>query len=194
MLHGPGRKYNLRRRPLTQPSLVLVAASVWPPAFSVGFGVDGYGATMRSVGKKGCCANRRTRCGCSPSVLTLVCIPAKRGSGTGSTTRATLSDGTIMHDVRIPALCSGALRGVLVGGSPVWSRCRSWKRNHAQREPSARLGFSKLHRECAQSHCIATGDFSPKSGEGGGLKNRCRQSKKNAIGQVFTCRILYRLR
>ena len=32
--------------------------------------------------------------------------------------------------------------------------------------------------------------FSAKFGEGGGLKNRCRELKKTAIGQVLACRIL----
>jgi hypothetical protein len=32
--------------------------------------------------------------------------------------------------------------------------------------------------------------FSARFVEGGGLKNRYRQRKKNAIGQVFACRIL----
>jgi hypothetical protein len=44
-------------------------------------------------------------------------------------------------------------------------------------------------RVCPES-LQATEDFSPKSGEAGGLKNRCRHLKKNAIGQVFACRIL----
>ena len=32
--------------------------------------------------------------------------------------------------------------------------------------------------------------FQASFGEGGGLKNPCTSFKKNAIGQVFTCRIL----
>jgi hypothetical protein len=35
-----------------------------------------------------------------------------------------------------------------------------------------------------------SGDFQVKFDDGGGLKNRCRELKKNAIGQVFACRIL----
>jgi hypothetical protein len=146
---------------------------------------------MRSVGKKGCCANRRTMCGYSPSVLTLVCIPAKRGSGTASTTRATLSDGTIMDNARIQAVnmfrlhfeaCLPAAppcgRGVAHGSATTHNASH-------QHASDSRSFTASVPRVIASD-----GEFSPKSGEGGGLKNRCRQSKKNAIGQVFACRIL----
>ena len=35
-----------------------------------------------------------------------------------------------------------------------------------------------------------SGDFRAEFDEGGGLLNRCRQSKKSAIEQLFACRIL----
>jgi glutamate synthase domain-containing protein 2 len=47
--------------------------------------------------------------------------------------------------------------------------------------------------ECAQSWWAVVTElagFRAEIGEGGGLKNRCRELKKNAIGQVLACRIL----
>jgi hypothetical protein len=48
-------------------------------------------------------------------------------------------------------------------------------------------------RECAQTSSTGHWEisrFPAEFGDGGGLKNRCRERKKNAIGQVLACRIL----
>ena len=50
-----------------------------------------------------------------------------------------------------------------------------------------------LRRECAPSLwlvIVRAGDFPVEFDDSGGLKNRSRQFKKNAIGQVFARRIL----
>jgi hypothetical protein len=57
-------------------------------------------------------------------------------------------------------------------------------RNGAQRAPSARPGLSAPFRECARSPwvlIVKSDDFPVEFDEGDGLKNRCRERKKNAI-------------